>query len=241
MNNLRFATLLILSAAACSDEDEPSPFLGTSTAISIVADGTFDPNTPPPELPGAAATSMPGRWRTDYVDRVVLGWDDSGIAADDAEAVRFFATRYGIDPTAPELADRVSYIDTVLDPRTHFRVSGASTFAVPPEGIPAWNTARIVVATDPTGVPLGGDHEGEVLPQGGALLYGAYVFASPRGLHRIAYWSLVPAVVRDGALVWTCEIESDEFGSGVAQGSARLTPDGQGSLKADIRNHLTFW
>jgi hypothetical protein len=80
-----------------------------------------------------------------------------------------------------------------------------------------------------------------VLPQGGALLYGAYVFASPRGLHRIAYWSLVPAVVRDGALVWTCEIESDEFGSGVAQGSARLTPDGQGSLKADIRNHLTFW
>jgi len=234
-------SLLALSLAACAGNDEPAPFLGASAAIAIVADGTFDPNTPPSDLPGAVATPMPGRWRTDHVDRTVLGWDDARVAADDAAAVQFFVTRYGLDPTSPAMANRVGYIDTVLDPRTRFRVSNASSFAVPPGGIPAWNTARIVIGMDPMGVPLGGDHAGEVLPQGGALLYGAYVFASQTGLRRIAYWSLVPVVVRNGALVWTCEVESAEYGSGVAQGSARLTPDGRGSLKADIRNNLTFW
>jgi hypothetical protein len=67
------------------------------------------------------------------------------------------------------------------------------------------------------------------------------VFPTEDGVFRVAYRSLLPAVVQDGALVWTCEVESDVFGAGVAQGLAVLTPTPDGQVSADIRNHVTFW
>jgi hypothetical protein len=239
MNRIASLLALLLTGGACS----PTLPLGAgaSQTIDIVADGTFDPNVAPDALPDAVATAIPGRWASTYVAETVLGWTPEQIAEDRAAGRAFLADRYGLDVDDPAYAGRLTTVDTTLDPRTGFRVVHSSLFDVPPDGLASWNLATLVVASDPAGVPLGGAFEGETLAAGEAVLFGAYVFPTEDGVFRVAYRSLLPAVVQDGALVWTCEVESDVFGAGVAQGLAVLTPTPDGQVSADIRNHVTFW
>ncbi|MFM2160555.1 MAG: hypothetical protein RLZZ383_67 [Pseudomonadota bacterium] len=214
---------------------------GASQVIDIVGDGTFNPNVAPEALPDAVATAIPGRWASTFVAETVLGWTAAEIEADKAEGRAFLSERYGLDVEDPAYEGRLTTVDTTLDPRTGFRVVQSTLFDVPEGGLSSWNLATLVVATDPAGVPLGGDFEGEVLGAGQAVLFGAYVFPTDDGVYRVAYRSLLPAVIQDGALVWTCEVESEDFGAGVAQGLAILTPTAEGEVAADIRNHVTFW
>jgi hypothetical protein len=214
---------------------------GGSVAIEIVADGSFDPNVAPPDLPNAQMTAIPGRWTTDYVYTEILGWTPAEIEADEQAASDFFQTYYGFDPMDLALEGRLVYEDTVLDPRAGFRVAMASNFLVSGGGLPAWNLSKIAMSTDENGIQLGGTHGNGLLMAGEAIQFGAYVFESEMGLHRVAYWTLRPVIENQGALVWTCEVASDDFGEGIAQGLAVLTVDAAGIVEADIRNHVTFW
>ena len=244
-------TLLAVCLIGCAPTDEVIQGAGTldgsllsngpSIAIEIVADGSFDPNVVPPDLPNAQMTAIPGRWNTDYVNKEVLGWTDAQIEADQQAASEFFQTHYGFDPMDPALEGRLVYEDTVLDPRAEFRVGMSNYFSVPEGGIPAWNLSKIAMSTDENGIQLGGTRGNGMLMAGEAIQYGAYVFESELGLHRIAYWTLRPVIENQGALVWTCELDSEDFGSGIAQGLAMLTVDDAGTVDADIRNHVTFW
>jgi hypothetical protein len=213
----------------------------SSVAIEIVADGSFDPNVVPPELPDAQMTAIPGRWHTDYVNKEVLGWTDTQITEDQESASAFFVEYYGFDPLDPALADRLVYEDTELDPRAEFRVAMATNFDVPEGGLQAWNLSKIAMSTDEDGIPLGGTRGSGMLMAGESIQYGAYVFESELGLHRIAYWSLRPVIENQGALVWTCEVDSPDFGTGIAQGMAVLTLDSAGVVDVDLRNHVAFW
>ena len=212
-----------------------------SVAIEIVADGSFDPNVVPPDLPDAEMTAIPGRWHTDYVNKEILGWTEAEITADQEAASAYFVEYYGFDPMDPALADRLVYVDTVLDPRANFRVAMATHFDVPEGGIQAWNLSKIAMSTDEAGIPLGGTRGNGMLMAGESIQYGAYVFESELGLHRIAYWTLRPVIENQEALVWTCEVDSPDFGSGIAQGLAVLKLDSAGVVDVDIRNHVAFW
>ena len=244
----RFLVLLpVLACSSTADESSggaPDATLlsnGSSSVIEIVADGSFDPNTTPEDLPRAQMTAIPGRWQTDYVVRDVLGWSDEEIAADQQAAADWFMAEYGFDPNQLASEGRLVYEDTVLDSRAGFRVAMATDFAVPEGGIPAYNLSKIAMSVDPEGIALGGARGSGMLMEGQAIQYGAYVFESELGLHRIAYWTLRPVIDNQGAAVWTCELDSPDFGTGIAQGLAILTLDDAGVVEADIRNHVVFW
>ena len=245
-----FAVGALLAGCATEEpSDSPDGLLdgtlmsnGSSSIIEIVADGSFDPNVVPPDLPRAQMTAVPGRWQTDYVVKDVLGWSDEQIAADQEAAANWYLGEFGFDPTDPALDGRLVYEDTVLDSRALFRVAMATDFAVPEGGIQAWNLAKIAVSLDENGIELGGAQgQGQTLEYGQAILYGAYVFESELGLHRIGYWTLRPVIQHEGADVWTCQLDSPDFGTGIAQGLAVLTMDSAGVVEADVRNHIVFW
>lgn len=86
------------------------------------------------------------------------------------------------------------------------------------------------------------------VPAGTSFAFGNYNIVTtkrrPGGAFReiiISYRAGSPVIpLFDGSLHFRCELTSEEFGAGLAEGVAVPIPLGNGMIQQDIRNVLTF-
>jgi hypothetical protein len=226
---LLMSVLLLVSAlfAGTALAQEPQVPSGFDQLLVYMAAGTFDPNDPDYQAPDG-----------DFWHREIMGRSDDEIAQNRTEAVEFFKTRFGIDP---DNDDSVMFQSFMVDPRNEYRAYVVADREVPAEGWVVRDGGWSLAVMNPEGLTLGGDFEGVSVPQGSMMVFGDYNIdtgAEPIIIHYQSGEPIVPQAA--GWIAFRCELISEEFGQGLAQGiSARVTLE-NGLVNANIRNVLTF-
>ncbi len=234
-NRLSIPVLLATLAACDGAEAEPTgnpPPQDYSTAITLIADGAYDPADP----------NGPVQPTFEQVQREAWGFDDAAIAQWSADADAFFLDRFGIDVDDPALVERISVGDYVVDSRANYRVIAMSDRLVPPEGWPTSDASRAIFVIDPAGLELGGEFEGIVAPAGAALTFGRYVIHPDEGepIHIDFQSANYMGFTTVGTGVAHCELFSDTFGVGEAFVAFRQTQLQDGRFSSDYRNVQLF-
>lgn len=217
---------------------------GFGQFLVFMAAGTYDKDDQNFDLPDGT-----------FFHEEIMGRTQDEIDQKEVAAKEFFNNRFGIDVDDPENVERVVFMPFMMDPRNEYRAYVISGMWVPPQGFVVHDGGFLALLIDPDGFTLGGEFDGEVSPFGTLFVFGDYkIDLSTSKLSQrlgrdniiIPYKSGFPVVVEvdrslfDQRLMFQCELDSDEFGSGIAQGiSGGLTLD-NGMFKANIRTVLTF-
>jgi hypothetical protein len=227
--NLLVSVLLVISAlfAGSALAQESQVPVGFDQLLVYMGAGTYDPNDPEYQAPDG-----------DFWHREIMGRTDDEIAQNRAEAVEFFKTRFGIDP---DNNDGVMLQSFIVDPRNEYRAYVVGNREVPAEGWVVRDGGWSLAVMNPAGLTLGGEFEGVQVPQGTMMVFGDYNIDTGAEPIIIRYQSGEPIVPQDaGWIAFRCELISEEFGRGLAQGiSARVELE-NGLVNANIRNVLTF-
>lgn len=181
----------------------------------------------------------------DWFQREVMGRDDDGIAEDRAAALDFFAKRFGLDDV--DNNPNVAFLGFAFNPDANYRAYAASEEWVPSTGWVVRDGGWMIQFTADT--VLGGEFDGEVAPAGAFVVFGEYnILRDGPGNSAgdpliIRYQSGSPVVPPSASwdqLSFACELISDEYGAGLAQGLSAPVALGGGVSQQNIRNVLTF-
>jgi hypothetical protein len=218
--------LSALAFSAVHAQEVPDP-AGFDQVLVYMMTGVYDPDDPnftPPD--------------GDFWHREIMGRSDEEIEQDRQEALAFFEQRFGIG----EDTEGVEFTSFMVDPRLEYRAYVVSGREVPPEGWVVRDGGWRIDVTAPEGVTLGGEFDGHQMPEGGILVFGNYNIDVPgEDPIIIHYESGGPIVANEfGEVLFRCDLTSEEFGPGLAQGvSAEQTLE-DGRIQANTRNILTF-
>lgn len=185
----------------------------------------------------------------------IMGRDEKEFEAVRQEAIAFFEDRYGIDDieTNPDVFLRPYQVE----PISNYRVYAISGRKVPRRGWEVRDGGWELRIINPDGLELGGEFDGEHASFGTFMVYGDYNilacknrYERERGLceeiilqyqsrHPVPVASLtVPDVL---TFSFSCEVFSDEYGEGLAQGiSAPAIVEGGDAFQYNVRNVVTF-
>jgi hypothetical protein len=183
----------------------------------------------------------------------IMGRTFEEFQALEAEAIAFFKQRFGLDPNDPAMQGRIFLFPFHFEPTFDLRARFMSEAAIPGSGFVVRDGGWQLAVIDPAGVTLGGEFAGVHVPPGGTVTFGHYNIkmesVSGRGpggpepdpiiIHYRSLSPIVPDARGDGH--FRCELISEEFGPGIAQGVfSRAIPIGNGVVRINIRNILTF-
>jgi hypothetical protein len=167
-----------------------------------------------------------------------MGRSDAEIEQNRADALAFFAQRYGLDP---EAQDGLEFADFMLDPRNEYRAYVVSGETVSSEGWVVRDGGWRLEVTAPDGVTLGGEFEGTHMSQGSFLVFGDYNIDIPNGEPIIIHYeSGGPIIPTEEGMMFRCDLTHPEWGEGLAQGISAPQTLEDGRTHANIRNVLTF-
>lgn len=194
-----------------------------------------------------------------FFQKDIMGRDDIEFEAVRQEAIQFFATRYGIQnaDANPDILFRPYQVEPV----SHYRAYIVSGEKVPSSG---WEVrdggweARVI---NPDGLVLGGEFEGLHVPPGTFMVFGDYNILTCKHNNQdkiskckgkdkeiiIHYQSRHPVLIEGPELPgvvtfrFSCEVFSDRWGHGLAQGIAlpEIKENG-GKFQYNVRNVVTF-
>jgi hypothetical protein len=214
----------------------PDPF---TTFAVFVADGVIPPGVNP-----AAAGDL-----SFFTD--VMGWDQAEIDAWRAEKVALTEVRWGIPD--PENHPALLFQMGTTSPVIGYHAVAFSDRKVPTEGWPVREGFLNFIVVDPAGLDLGGDFAGIHVPAGtiigGGGTYNVGITDKQGDLTgeeivldfdtQEPMWQN-PSNHYAFGFGFFCELNSEEYGDGLAQGIITLIPQPDGSLKTNARNVLTF-
>lgn len=200
---------------------------GFDAFLVYMGAGVYDPNDPDYTAPDG-----------DFWQREIMGWTESEIEQNRADAVEFFKQRFGIDPTTSE---DVAFMNFMVDPRDEYRAYVVSGRDVPSEGWVVRDGGWSVAVMNPDGLTLGGEYEGVHVPQGTMMVFGVYNIDVPgEDPIIIRYQSGGPIIPTEQGIQFHCELFSEDFGEGLAQGISAGSVQDDGLFHANLRNVLTF-
>ena len=233
---LVFHVLLALSlvasatVATSAQENQATPD-GFDKYMVFMSSGIF--TQPTPEV---------FAWRAYWFHRAVMGRSHQDILDHRALAIQFFMTRFGLDPDAIENQGRLKLIMSTVIHEKNYRTFTVSDETVSASGWLVRDGGWQLEVIDPNGYDLGGEFAGTHVPIKTAFMYGDYniLARGPREI-RIRYQAGNPVIPNaDGSVMFRCEIFSDEYGEGLAQGISATVDLGDGTFWANNRNILTF-
>ncbi len=180
----------------------------------------------------------------------ILGMTPAETDAFEAEAVAFFEQRFGLNADDPRLSLTRAYVNPELNYRVH-HIAGRK---IPPEGWALLDGSINLTVVDPAGVTLGGEFAGVHVPAGTLFPYGLYVIQpeSPSQGSRISDTTLSkPLLIHfrgfepmltgpTGASTLRCQLFSEDFGNGLAQGIFVAQPLPGGTVRVAARNVMTM-
>lgn len=180
--------------------------------------------------------------------RLVMGRTNEQTLEHRAAAIDFFKARFGLDPDALENQDRLKLVMSSVIREKNYRVFTISDEMVPASGWLVRDGGWQLEVTDPLGITLGGEFSGMHVPVKTAFMYGDYNIRALRPSWDpgpteiiIRYQAGSPVIPNeDGSVMFRCEVFSDEYGTGLAQGISAPVPLGDGTIRANNRNVLTF-
>ena len=221
---------------------------GFDNFLVYMAAGTFNPNIPHPTVPGCVNLFCDGA----YFQEKVMGRSPSEIEQEIESAKEFFLERFGADLDSPDSGMVLNSF--FVDPRKEYRAYVISGKRVPSRGYVVRDGGIMAVVVNPEGLVLGGEFEGVWVPPGTAIVFGNYnilvdrTFKTPSGRVFkkgseivIRYKAAGPIFVTpEGFFEITCELEHEEWGSGLAQGNWKPQLLEDGRIKSFVRNILTF-
>lgn len=234
-------TLFISSMAVAAppqDVNTPTPD-GFGKFLVYMAAGVYDPADPNYAAPDGA-----------YFHKEIMGRSNAEIAQNRADAVAFFEQRFGLNPDEDA---GVMFGPFMFDPRNDYRAYVVSGESVSSSGWVIRDGGWSLAVTAPDGITLGGEFEGRHVPAGTMMVYGDYnILALTQGQERgnargaqrepiiIHYQSGDPIIPGPDGIAFHCELISEDFGHGLAQGvsAPEVLPDGR--TQANVRNVLTF-
>ncbi len=176
-----------------------------------------------------------------------LGMTPAETDAFEAEAVAFLEQRFGIDADDP----RLDLNRTFANPELGYRIYHLAGRKVPPEGWELMDGAITLTVVDPAGITLGGDFAGVHAPAGTLFPYGFYVIRpeppstgnhntlwKPLLIHFRGFEPMLPGPT--GSATLRCQLFSEEFGTGLAQGIFVAQPLPDGTVRVTARNVMTM-
>lgn len=181
--------------------------------LVYIADGVYDPDDPDYEAP----TGM-------FFQKEIMGRTDEEIEQNRQGALAFFEQRFGIDATSH---DGVAFESSIFDPCNDYRAHVVSGQRVPSEGWVVRDGGWRVHVTAPDGVTLGGEFDGMHVPQNASMVFGDYNIKrtlpggkeiEPIIIHYQSGTPIIRNADRAGGLMFRCELISEAFGHGIAQG-----------------------
>ena len=231
VNALIVALVMLLAVGATTASAQgvasQQPPAGFDTMLVYLGTGVYDAADPNYEAPDA-----------DYWHREIMGRSDADIAQNRADALAFFAERFGLDP---ETQDGLAFTDFMVDPRNEYRAYVSSEVAIPSEGWVVRDGGWRLAVTDPDGLTLGGEFAGTHVPQGAFFVFGEYNIDVPGGDDIIIHYRSGSAIIgTDSGMMFRCDLWHAEWGDGLAQGLSAPRTLEDGRTQANIRNVLTF-
>jgi|GEM_PF-1335741 len=223
---------------------KPTKPVGYNKMFVYVADGLYDITQPnaDPNLSGCAFTPL---CDGDYFQRVIMGRDDYAIQQKEYEAKAFYFDRFGIDVDDPATSEKINFRMIQVDPRLNYHAVFSSAVNVPNKGWRVRDGGWVVVVTDPDGLVLGGDFDGEHVPVGTLFVFGEYnLKVSKKGKHSknnnivISYRALTPQRPDDKSFM--CELYSKRYGEGLVKGRVESILREDGLIKMNVVSVLTF-
>ena len=200
---------------------------GLDAFLVYMANGVYEPND-------AGYTAPDGM----SFQRDIMGRSDAEIEQSQADAAEFFQQRFGIDVTDNA---NVMFTSFTFDPRNDYRAFVVAGRDVPPEGWAVRDGGWSVAVVNPDGLALGGEYDGVHVPQGSMMVFGDYNIDVPgEDPIIIHYQSGGPIIPSDQGIQFHCELISEDFGSGLAQGISAGAVQADGLYHANVRNVLTF-
>ncbi|MBT8079527.1 MAG: hypothetical protein KJO31_13190 [Gammaproteobacteria bacterium] len=189
-----------------------------------------------------------------YFHEVIMGRDAAEIAVEAQRAKDYFLSRFGVDVDALVAAGRMDFFSFYLDPRGDYRMYTLAGTRVPSRGWEVRDGGFAAMVTDPNGVELSGEFQGQglVMPPEGLLVWGSYNVLATNARKKpiteivIDYRSEMPMIGNNwGELVVNCQLSLDAFQdgelSGKAQGMGTVIPTSDFSgLRLNWRNVLTL-
>lgn len=214
----------------------PDPF---TTFAVFVADGVVPPGVSPASVGDLSF----------FTD--VMCWDQAEIDAWRQEKIDATEVRWGIPD--PENNPNLQFQMGTTSPTIGYHAVVFSDRKVPTTGWPVREGFLNFVVTNPAGLTLGGEHAGIHVPVGTIIGGGGIYNVGVTNKHgnltgeeivldfdtQEPMW-LNPSNKFAFGFGFFCELNSDDFGDGLAQGIITLIPQLDGSLKANARNVLTF-
>ena len=231
VNTLIITLALLLAAVATTASAQgvasQEPPAGFGTMLVYLGTGVFDAADPDYQAPDA-----------EFWHREIMGRSDADIAQNRAEALAFFAERFGLDPDGH---GGLMFTDFMVDPRSEYRAYVSSETAIPSDGWVVRDGGWMLSVTEPDGLTLGGEFAGTHVPQGAVFVFGEYNIDVPDGDEIIIHDRSGSAIIgTDSGMMFRCDLWHPEWGDGLAQGlsAPRILEDGR--TQANIRNVLTF-
>jgi hypothetical protein len=234
------ACLVSIGNADDGDNDTTTPD-GYTKYLVFMANGTVP------------ASGLPFQFGEDALQnfhRAIMGRSDAEIQQNGVAAGNFFLERFGLDawtvnpldPDAPFL-----FIPIFFEPQMNYRAYTISGESVPSEGWVVRDGGWALITQSE--LTLGGEFAGEVVPAGTVMIFGDYSIKQtkpgngnqpePIIIHYQAGSPAYPPASASDQTSFNCELSSEEFGDGRAQGI--IAPAFiNGELRQNIRNILTF-
>lgn len=234
-----------LPSLSCDPPPTPAPFrqflVFSAQGIYKPAEGPFPEGCSPDDMLISIGVCTDSE---SFFFKSIMNFTDEEIDAEVVAAKDFFLGRFGLDVDELAQKGRIVLVPFQLDPRQEYTVFFFSGEAVPSRGYEIRDGGHILAATDPEGVELGGASAGQILPEGGLLLFGFYNIrvTGPKAREEvIRYSSITPAVAaEDGSGSLNCELQHSVWGEGLAQGFVSRRTFAGGQIQTIIRNVLTF-
>lgn len=176
----------------------------------------------------------------------VMGYSPAQIDQAEADARAFFLERFGITDAHYTSGD-VTLNLAAARPEYGYRAYTIAGQNVTKSGWPVRDGAFTVTVVNPGGIDLGGEFAGTHASAGTFLTYGWYNIQKQQKsgkakgqivLHFRSNQPILPDVNFNFAFV--CDVFSETYGVGKAQGINHLVPRPDGLVKANVRNVLTF-
>lgn len=232
------------SSRTCTPQPTPAPF---RQFLVYSAQGAYDPlagpfpdgcSPPDPLISTGVCTDMERVFH-----KKIMRFSEEQIKAEERRAKEFYLERFGLDADRLLEEGRVALIPWLQDPRQDYRVFIFSGECVPSEGYKVRDGGFILAITDPRGVDLGGEFEGQKAPAGSGVLFGLYNILitgrHPREevMRYRARGLLAPS---QGVTAVDCDLYHPVWGEGLLQGTVFNKMLEGGHIQATRRSVLTF-
>lgn len=235
---------LFISGTANAGEKVPPPD-GFDSMLVYFATGIIDPNISEPR-PGVTGCGEAIFCDGEFFHHQVMGRTVEEVNELEMEAKAYFLERFGIDVDDPINEGRIKLTRFTVNPDFQYRVQVFSGKQAPPDGWVVRDGGFRLLVTDPNGIWLGGESEGDFVKSGWAMFVGTYNILvthheEPEEEIVIEYRSLYPAgVVDNGSFIFICQTYNNEMGTGVAMGTVQFLPLEDGTVRSNGRNIITF-